>query len=292
MLKSINDTTKLSNGVLMPWVGLGVWQAEGQDVINAVKWAVQAGYRHIDTASIYGNEKEVGIGIKEGGVSRHDLFVTSKLLKHGYESAITSCEQTLKDLQTDYLDLYLIHWPRPTEGKYIESWKGLEKLYKDGKVRAIGVANFYDIWIKEIMEQCDIVPMVDQFEYHPFYQMRELHQFCIDNGIQYEAYSPLGGGAVLKDPEISKIADKYGKTSAQVILRFELQTGAVVIPKSVHKERIESNMDLFDFELSQEDMQEFYAMDKNIKITCARPDQPWPEFMKEKEARMKAGKPY
>jgi len=292
MLRSINDTTKLYNGVLMPWVGLGVWQASGDDVINAVKWAVEAGYRHIDTASIYGNEKEVGIGLKECGVSRHDLFVTSKLLHHGYESAITSCEETLRDLQTDYLDLYLIHWPRPKEGKYIESWKGLEKLYKDGKVRAIGVANFYDIWIKEIMEQCEIKPMVNQFEYHPVYQMRELQQFCKDNEIQYEAYSPLGGGAVLKDPAIKAIADKYGKTPAQAILRFELQTGAVVIPKSIHKDRIVSNMDLFDFALSDEDMQKFFAMDKNIKITCARPDQDWPDFLKAKEERMKAGMPY
>ncbi len=279
-LRSPSDVTKLRNGVLMPWLGLGVWRAEGEQAIQAVKWAVQTGYRHIDTAAIYRNEKEVGIAVKECGVNRHNLFITSKLRIHGYESAITSCEQTLKDLQTDYLDLYLIHWPMPEEGKYIETWKAFEKLYRDGKVRAIGVANFYDTWIKEIMEQCDIVPMVDQFEYHPYYQMRELHQFCIDNGIQYEAYSPLGGGAVLKDPEISKIADKYGKTSAQVILRFELQTGVVVIPKSVHKERIESNMALFDFELSQEDMQKFYAMDADKKITCRRPDMPFETWKK------------
>ena len=292
--RSINDVTKLSNGVLMPWFGLGVWQASGDEVVDAVKWAIDGGYRHIDGASVYGNEKEVGIGVKESSVSRHDIFITSKLIENGYQQAIDHCEQTLRDLQTDYVDLYLIHWPRPFEGSkaYVDAWKGFEKLYKDGKARAIGVANFYESHLQDIMDECEIVPMVNQFEYHPYYQMPELQAFCKKHNIQDEAYSPLAGGAIFKDDAFKPFAEKYGKSIAQIVLRFLLQTDTVVIPKSVKKERILDNAKIFDFEIDAADMEALKAMDQQIKITCARPDQQWPDFLKEKEERMAAGAPF
>ncbi len=290
MIKSINDVTKLNNGILMPWFGLGVWKAEGQEVVDAVKWAVQAGYRHIDTAAVYANEKEVGIGLKECGVNRKDLFITSKVAKMGYKEALDSMDQTLEDLQTDYVDLFLIHWPHPELGDtYLEMWTAMERIYKEGKARAIGVANFYQEYLQRIMDECTIKPAVNQFECHPYYQMPELQQFCKENDIQYEAYSPLAGGAVFGDERFTPIAEKYGKDVAQIILRWELQRGIVVIPKSVKQKRILSNMDVFDFELEEEDMHLIEAMDVNTKVTCARPDQLWPDFIAEKEARMAAG---
>lgn len=293
-IRSINDVVKLSNGVLMPWFGLGVWQASGEEVVDAVKWAIDdGGYRQIDGAAVYGNEEEVGLGIKNASVSRKDIFLTSKLVENSYEAAISHCEKSLQDLQTDYLDLYLIHWPRPYEGEgYVDAWKGLEKLYKDGKVRAIGVANFLVEHLETLKEKCDIVPMINQFEYHPYYQRRDLQAYCKENGIQYQAYSPLAGGAVFKDEAFKPLAEKYGKSVAQIILRFELQTGAIVIPKSVKKERILDNAKIFDFELDAADMQTIIDMDQNIKVTCADPNQQWPDFMAEKQARLDAGAPF
>ena len=280
MLKSINDVTRLSNGVLMPWLGLGVWQAENNDAEYAVKWAVEAGCRHIDTAAVYENEVQTGKGIKECGVSRHDLFVTSKFFGpvHSFENAIASCEQTLKDLQTDYLDLFLIHWPLPKQNKYVEVYHALEKLYRDGKVRAIGVSNFYAEHIDNVIANSDIVPHVLQVEYHPFYQQKELQAYCKEKGIQYEAYSPLAQGAIFESETLKKLAEKYGKSVAQLVLRWELQNGVVVIPKSVHQNRIIQNSELFDFEISAEDMKVIDDMDEDRKITCPRPDELNPEI--------------
>ncbi len=290
MLRSINDVTKLNNGVLMPWLGLGVWKAEGQDVVNAVKWAVEAGYRHIDTAAVYRNEKEVGEGLKNCGVSRKDLFVTSKAFKMSYREVLDQMDQTLIDLQTDYVDLYLIHWPHPELGDaYLDVWAAMERIYKEGKARAIGVANFYSEYLDRILAEGTVRPAVNQFECHPYYQMPELQKYCREQGIQYQAYSPLGGGAIFGDERIQKIADKYGKSIAQVVLRWDLQKGIIVIPKSVKQNRILSNMDVFDFELEEEDINTLNSFDINTKITCARPDQPWPEFLKEKEERMAKG---
>lgn len=289
-ITSINDVTKLNNGVLMPRFGLGVWKAKGQEVVDAVTWAIEAGYRHIDTAAVYGNEKEVGIALQNCGISRKDLFITSKVAKMGYKEALDSMDQTLCDLQTDYVDLFLIHWPHPELGDtYLEMWRAMERIYKEGKARAIGVANFYAEYLQRIINECSIKPAVNQFECHPYYQMPELQAFCKNNEIQYEAYSPLAGGAVFGDDRFAPIAAKYGKDVAQIILRWELQRDIVVIPKSVKQKRILSNMDVFDFELEEADMKLLDAMDINTKITCARPDQLWPDFLAEKEARMAAG---
>lgn len=289
-IKSINDVTKLNNGVLMPVFGLGVWKAQGQEVVDAVKWAVQAGYRHIDTAAVYANEAEVGVALQECGVSRKDLFVTSKVAKMGYKDTLDSMDQTLIDLQTDYVDLFLIHWPHPELGDtYLDSWRAMERIYKEGKARAIGVANFYAEYLQRVMDECSVKPAVNQFECHPYYQTPDLQQFCKENDIQYEAYSPLAGGAVFGDERFAPIAAKYGKDIAQIILRWQLQKGIVVIPKSVKQNRILSNMNVFDFELEEEDMKLIDAMDINVKVTCARPDQLWPDFLAEKEARMAAG---
>ena len=289
-ITSINDVTKLNNGVLMPRFGLGVWKAKGQEVVDAVTWAIEAGYRHIDTAAVYGNEKEVGIALQNCGISRKDLFITSKVAKMGYKEALDSMDQTLCDLQTDYVDLFLIHWPHPELGDtYLEMWRAMERIYKEGKARAIGVANFYAEYLQRIINECSIKPAVNQFECHPYYQMPELQAFCKNNGIQYEAYSPLAGGAVFGDDRFAPIAAKYGKDVAQIILRWELQRDIVVIPKSVKQKRILSNMDVFDFELEEADMKLLDAMDINTKVTCARPDQLWPDFLAEKEARMAAG---
>lgn len=289
-ITSINDVTKLNNGVLMPRFGLGVWKAKGQEVVDAVAWAIEAGYRHIDTAAVYGNEKEVGIALQNCGISRKDLFITSKVAKMGYKEALDSMDQTLCDLQTDYVDLFLIHWPHPELGDtYLEMWRAMERIYKEGKARAIGVANFYAEYLQRIINECSIKPAVNQFECHPYYQMPELQAFCKNNEIQYEAYSPLAGGAVFGDDRFAPIAAKYGKDVAQIILRWELQRDIVVIPKSVKQKRILSNMDVFDFELEEADMKLLDAMDINTKVTCARPDQLWPDFLAEKEARMAAG---
>jgi diketogulonate reductase-like aldo/keto reductase len=289
-IKSINDVTRLNNGVLMPRFGLGVWKAKGQEVVDAVTWAIEAGYRHIDTAAVYGNEKEVGTALQNCGISRKDLFITSKVAKMGYKEALDSMDQTLSDLQTDYVDLFLIHWPHPELGDtYLEMWRAMERIYKEGKARAIGVANFYAEYLQRIMNECAIKPAVNQFECHPYYQMPELQAFCKENGIQYEAYSPLAGGAVFGDERFAPIAEKYGKDVAQIILRWELQRDIVVIPKSVKQKRVLSNMDVFDFELEEADMKLIDAMDINTKVTCARPDQLWPDFLAEKEARIAAG---
>lgn len=290
MIKSINDVVKLNNGILMPWVGLGVWKAQGQEVVDAVKWAIQGGYRHIDTAAVYGNEKEVGQGLAECGVSRHDIFVTSKVAKEGYRATLDSMDQTLSDLGTDYVDLFLIHWPHPEHGElYLEQWAAMERIYKEGKARAIGVANFYEEYLQNIMKNFSVKPAVNQFECHPYYQTPALKKFCDENDIQYEAYSPLAGGAIFSDPVIAEIAAKYNKPVANVILRWELQKGIIVIPKSVKKERVLSNIDVFDFNISDEDMAALDALDVDTKVTCARPDQLWPDFLKEKEERMKNG---
>ncbi|MGW6298193.1 aldo/keto reductase [Peribacillus butanolivorans] len=271
MVKNLQDTTTLHNGVKMPWFGLGVFKVEeGPELVNAVKVAIKHGYRSIDTAAIYENEEGVGQGIREGlkeaGISREDLFVTSKVWNAdlGYESTIAAYKTSLKKLGLEYLDLYLIHWP--VEGKYKEAWKALETLYKEGKVKAIGVSNFQIHHLKDVIKDAEVKPMVNQVECHPRLTQKEVQAFCKEQGIQLEAWSPLMQGELLDNEVLQEIATKYGKSVAQVILRWDLQNGIVTIPKSTKEHRIVENSSVFDFELTEEDMNRISELNQNHRV--------------------------
>lgn len=259
---------KLNNGVEIPMLGLGVFQTEdGAETQNAVRWAIGAGYRHIDTAKIYGNEKSVGLGIKESGVARNELFITTKLWNEDIRQRRTkqAFEQSLQDLQLDYLDLYLIHWP--AEG-YAEAWAAMEEIYATGKVRAIGVSNFHQHHLDELMNTAKIVPAVNQIECSPRLTQEPLRAYLAQKGIATQAWSPLGGtgGNLMEEQVLLNLAQKYGKSPAQIILRWDLQNDMITIPKSVHKERIEANLNVFDFELAQEDMNAINGLNKDQRV--------------------------
>ncbi|OZB98431.1 aldo/keto reductase [Paenibacillus sp. XY044] len=271
MTQHVQSKTRLNNGIDMPWLGLGVFKVEeGSELVEAVKAAVKHGYRSIDTAAVYANETSVGQGIREAladnGLKREDLFVTSKVWNAdlGYESTIAAYETSLKKLGLDYLDLYLIHWP--VAGKYKEAWRALEKLYKDGRVKSIGVSNFQVHHLEDLMKDAEIVPVVNQVEFHPLLSQKELRDFTKQHDIQLEAWSPLMQGELLNHPQLKEIADKYGKSIAQVILRWDLQHGVVTIPKSTKEHRIVENASLFDFELSQEDMDRIDGLNENRRV--------------------------
>lgn len=251
----------------MPWFGLGVFKVEnGSEATESVKAAIKNGYRSIDTAAVYQNEEGVGIGIKESGVAREELFITSKVWNEdqGYETTLAAFEKSLERLQLDYLDLYLIHWPG--KDKYKDTWRALEKLYKDGKIRAIGVSNFQVHHLEELLKDAEIKPMVNQVEFHPRLTQKEVRDYCKANGIQMEAWSPLMQGQLLDNEVIAQIAKKYNKSVAQVILRWDLQHEVITIPKSIKEHRIIENADIFDFELSQEDMDKIDALNKNERV--------------------------
>ena len=255
MPKTITDTVALSNGVEMPWEGFGVFQMEpGPVTQNAVEKALEVGYRHVDTASLYANEKEVGAALKASRIPRTEVFITTKVWNTdlGYDATLKAFEKSLQLLDMDYIDLYLVHWP--VKGKYLDTWKALEKLYREGAVKAIGISNFMVHQMQDVLEACEIKPMVNQCEYHPLYQRREIHQYCMENQIQFEAWAPLGQGRALDIPEVLEIATKHGKSPAQVLLRWDLQNEVVTIPKSITPARIIENSQIFDFELSGEDM--------------------------------------
>ena len=271
-LTDIKGTAKLSNGVEMPYLGLGVYLSkEGSEVINACKYAIEAGYRHIDTASLYDNEKGVGIAIKECGVPRKEIFITSKVWNsdQGFDSTLRAFDDTLKKLDTDYLDLYLIHWP--VKDKYKETWRALETLYKDGRVKAIGVSNFLVHHLEDLLTSVEIKPMVNQVEFHPYVVQQQLLDFCALHHIQSEAWSPLMQGKIFNVRRIKELALKYNKTEAQIVLRWDLQKGVITIPKSVRREIILSNAQLFDFELSPEDVKSIDSLNKNLRVG-AHPD--------------------
>ena len=271
MIKDLQSTTTLHNGVKMPWFGLGVFKVEeGPEVVDAVKTAIKEGYRSIDTAAIYKNEEGVGEGIREGikvaGISREDLFITSKVWNadFGYESTLEAHQTSLDKLGLDYLDLYLIHWP--VKGKYIDTWKALETLYSEGRVKSIGVSNFQIHHLEDVMKDAKVIPMVNQVEYHPKLSQTELHSFCQQHNIQLEAWSPLMQGQLLEDSKLKEIANVHGKSVAQIILRWDLQNGVVTIPKSTKEQRIIENSSIFDFELSATEMEQIAELNENKRI--------------------------
>ena len=264
---NLQSRVKLNNGVEIPWVGLGVFQSEpGPETQQAVEWALEIGYRHVDTAALYGNEESVGRGLEASGLPRDEVFVTTKVWNtdQGYDKALAAFDTSMKKLQLDVVDLYLIHWPM--NGTRLETWKALEKLYQDGRVRAIGVSNFLVHHLEELAENSGIVPAVNQVEFHPFLLQKELLDYDHEHGIRHEAWSPLTRAKLWDDPVIDEIASKHGKSRAQVLLRWDLQHGVVTIPKSVHRERIEENAKLFDFELDDGDMKKLDGLDRGERI--------------------------
>lgn len=271
MKNNLKATTTLYNGVKMPWFGLGVFKVEeGPELVNAVKFAIKQGYRSIDTAAIYGNEEGVGQAIHEAmteyGIKREELFITSKVWNSdlGFESTIAAYETSLRKLGLDYLDLYLIHWP--VEDKYVEAWRALETIYKEGKVKAIGVSNFQVHHLQDVMKVAEIKPMINQVEYHPKLTQKEVKAFCHQHGIQFEAWSPLMQGQLFDNPLLKDLANKYNKTVAQIILRWDLQNGVVTIPKSTKEQRIIENSAIFDFELTTEDMDRISGLNENHRV--------------------------
>jgi len=261
------DAAILTNGVSMPWLGLGVLRiAEGQTVENTVHWALTTGYRHIDTAAIYGNEIGVGRAIQQSDVSREEIFVTTKVWNRdqGYDQTLAAFEASLNRLNMDYVDLYLIHWP--VKDKFKETWRALETIYDSGRARAIGVSNFLVHHLESLLESARIVPMVDQVEFHPYLQQPDLQAFCREHRIQLEAWRPIMRGQVNQIPELVELGQKYGKTPVQITLRWMVQQGIVTIPKSEHKERIESNAHIFDFELQSEDLTLIDGLDRHERL--------------------------
>lgn len=270
MITSLQDTIKLNNEVEMPAMGLGVFQVENDTTAEIVKNAIELGYRSIDTAAIYGNEAGVGEGIQlalaSTGLNREGLFITSKVWNAGlnYEETISAYEESLEKLGLDYLDLYLIHWPG--NDKFAESWTALEDLYQEGKIRAIGVCNFNISHLQDLLKTARVTPVINQVEFHPRLQQRSLREFCKEHNIQLEAWAPLMQGGLLEDTTIAKIAEKYGKSNSQVILRWDIQNEVITIPKSVRKERMAQNADIFDFSLTDEEMQIINAMNLDKRV--------------------------
>ncbi|AIQ41489.1 aldo/keto reductase [Paenibacillus sp. FSL R5-0912] len=266
-MMNLKSATKLANGVEMPWFGLGVFKVqEGQEVVDSVKAAIKAGYRSIDTATVYGNEEGVGQAIRESGIAREELFITTKVWNNdqGYDSTLAAFDLSLSKLGLDYVDLYLVHWP--IRAKYKDTWRALEKLYADGKVRAIGVSNFQIDHLEDLLTEAKVKPMVNQVELHPLLSQLELREFCRVQDIQIEAWAPLAQGHLLDNEVIADIAARHNKTLPQVILRWDLQNGIVTIPKSVKEERIIANADIFDFELSEDEISRINALNNNQRF--------------------------
>ncbi|WP_369053935.1 aldo/keto reductase [Kineococcus terrestris] len=265
----------LNNGVSVPQLGFGVWQVGDDEVVPAVETALETGYRHIDTAAIYGNERGVGRAIAGSGLPRDELFVTTKLwnAEQGYDTTLRAFDASLEKLGLDHVDLYLIHWPLPVKDAYVDTWKAFEKIYADGRARAIGVSNFEPHHLNRLLAETTVVPAVNQIELHPFLQQRELREENAKHQIVTEAYSPLSSGkGVIDDPTVRAIADRLGRTPAQVVLRWHVEIGNLVIPKSVTPERIRENFALFDFELAEADLDQLAGLERDGRVG-SHPDQ-------------------
>ena len=266
---AIDSKAKLNNGIEIPHLGLGTWVGTSNPTPGSTKRAVlhalKTGYRHVDTAKIYGNEGEVGEAARESGLSREEVFVTTKLWNgdQGYDTVLEAFEKSLKRLGFAFLDLYLIHWP--VEKRRLESWKALEKLLNEGKCRAIGVSNFTEVHLEELIENSSIVPSVNQVEFSPYLNQENLLNFCRSHGIWLEAYSPLTRGKKLRDPKLMEIAQRYAKTSAQVLIRWALQKEMIVLPKSFDVKRIEENSNIYDFKIADRDMKVLDSMNENLR---------------------------
>jgi len=280
IMKSLTDGYKLSNGVEIPCIGFGTWQTPNGDVaVSSVFGALEAGYRHIDTAQMYGNEESVGIAVKKSGIDRSEIFITTKLSNsvRGYRQTLDAVEQSLKKLDTAYIDLFLIHWPNPVKFRdrwqeaNAETWRALEELYDAGRIRSIGISNFRPHHIEELMKTAKIAPMVNQIRLCPGDTQDEVVDYCRARGMLLEAYSPLGVGKIFEVPEMRKLAEKYGKSVAQICIRWSLQRGYLPLPKSVTPSRIRENTEVFDFELSPEDVRLIADM-KGVVGYAADPD--------------------
>jgi diketogulonate reductase-like aldo/keto reductase len=265
MQLNLQSVGLLNNGVKIPRLGLGVYQAPpGESTLRAVKYALKIGYRHIDTAWLYGNEIDVGRAIRESCIEREEIFITTKVWNsdQGYQSTLEACDRSLKLLGLPYVDLYLIHWP--VEGRGKDTWKAMIRLLNEGKTRAIGVSNFEVFHLQEIFQKFDVIPSVNQVEFHPFLFQEKLLEFCKNSNIQLEAYSPLTRGQRLNHHILVGLAKKYGKSSAQILIRWNLQHGLVVIPKSIHENRIRENIQVFDFQLEEADMKLLNSLNEDL----------------------------
>lgn len=271
MIEGIQNTTTLHNGVKMPWVGLGTWD-QGPQITNTVKFAIKTGYLSIDTGSFYQNEEGVGKGIQESGIPRENLFITTKVWnsEQGYEATLKSFEISMQKLGLAYIDLFLVHWP--VKGKSKETWRALEKLYKEGRIRAIGVSNFEIHHIEDLLTVAEVKPMVNQIELHPLMSCVELREYCKKQGIQVEAWAPLAQGKLFENAMLKELAGKYNKSVSQIILRWHLQNEVVTIPKSNNESRIIENGSIFDFELTTEDMEKINALNENHRLLGFDPD--------------------
>lgn len=269
---TIKSKVKLNNGVEIPVLGFGTLRMQGEIALKAISWAFEAGYRHLDTAKAYGNESEVGDAVKRSGLPREEVFVTTKLWNddHGYDNALRAMDTSLKNLKLGYVDLYLIHWP--ISGRRVETWKAMEKILKDGKARSIGVSNFTIRHLEELLREADVVPAVNQIEFTPYLYQRELHRYCEGKGIRIEAWSPLTRGTKLGDHKLVEIARRYGKSPAQILIRWGLQHDAIVIPKSASRERIVENSQVFDFSISEEDMRRLDGFNEDLRTSGWDPE--------------------
>jgi 2,5-diketo-D-gluconate reductase A len=263
-------TIRFNNGVEIPQIGFGVFQVPPAETKRAVLAAFEGGYRHIDTAEMYRNEEGVGSALAESGLPRDEVFITSKLNNgnHRRDAALRAFDGTLKALGIDRIDLFLIHWPLPAQDRYVEAWRALEEIYRDGRARAIGVSNFTARHIDRLLVETDVVPVLNQIELHPYLSQAEMRAYNAEHQIVTEAWSPIGGqgGAVLFDPNLGALGEKYGKSPAQVVLRWHIELGNVVIPKSTHAERMAENIDIFDFELDSDDVAMISGLDRNGRV--------------------------